>query len=907
MKAEPSTTTVPPFPASIRTLELLKATLDSSLDMIQVFQAVRNDQGHIVDFKWALNNHASENIYGDVIGKSLLDHNPGVVEEGIFDTFKKVVETGIPDQSERHYVHEQFNGWFCQSIVKLNDGVVTTTQDITARKKAEQKITEALKEKEKADFVLNAINTACYELDFDGTIIYINEKAKELFHLSDEQLLGKNIWEVFPDVKQPGCFLAIQQQALNAKTYAQHEYISAVLNKWISLSATPTDNGCIVLFTEIDEFKKAEQEVSHLKDEIAKRATDKYYSLFNSMDEGFCIIELMYNEKGEIADLVFRESNPSFDKHTGLGMVVGKTVRELLPNFEQRWINIIDQVAKTGESIRHENYIQDVDRWYSTHFFRMGGAGSCFVAVAFNDITERKRREAQMVLLNEVNENLLQVDSIDDTMNTLCEILGVHFDAAVCAFSEVDETEGIVNVRFVWHLPGVPSPSGIYRISDYHSDEIRQLMRSSSPEIVQDTSVFPQTVATRMQELGIGAFVNLPFVRNGQWRATLSITNSKPRIWREDEIELMRELTFRIWTRMERIRTEKSLRVHEQRMRYQKEAFQAVVNGASLMESLNMIVLLVTEETNGEARTAFYIADADGTCLHPVWGAGNMPYAYLKEIDGFRIGVDSLACGLTVPTGQPVLTSDVLEEPLWKPWTHLAQKYDYRGCWSFPIKSRENKAVGTFAMYFRNPREATTQDLALADIVTHTAAVIISNAQEVKQRALAEEALRNSEEELRTLNASLESLVLERTEELRAEHHFLEQVTDKTPLLVFVFDLLEQRFNYINKRVEELIGKDQEYVIAMGPHLFQAILYPGDLANRTDYMSQLSTLKENEIRSHEFRIWVSNNFQWFRSRESIFFQESGTVRQVIGIAENINFEKLLEEKVLRENGKLGLN
>jgi hypothetical protein len=59
---------------------------------------------------------------------------------------------------------------------------------------------------------------------------------------------------------------------------------------------------------------------------IAKRATDKYYSLFNSMDEGFCIIELMYNEKGEIADLVFRESNPSFDKHTGLGLVVAKTM-----------------------------------------------------------------------------------------------------------------------------------------------------------------------------------------------------------------------------------------------------------------------------------------------------------------------------------------------------------------------------------------------------------------------------------------------------------------------------------------------------------------------------------------------------------------------------------------------------
>ena len=122
--------------------DLLQATMDSSMEMIQVFEAVRNEKNEIVDFKWILNNHASEKIYGDVIGKSLLTLNPGVVEEGIFETFKKVIETGIPDQSERHYVHEQFNGWFYQSTVKLGDGVATTTTDITEIKKAEEEIKE---------------------------------------------------------------------------------------------------------------------------------------------------------------------------------------------------------------------------------------------------------------------------------------------------------------------------------------------------------------------------------------------------------------------------------------------------------------------------------------------------------------------------------------------------------------------------------------------------------------------------------------------------------------------------------------------------------------------------------------------------------------------------------------------
>ncbi|WP_343624578.1 sensor histidine kinase [Flavobacterium lindanitolerans] len=139
--------------------ELLQATLDSSLDMVQVFEAVRDEKGKIIDFIWVLNNYTSETYYGDVIGQSLLKNNPGVVHTGIFNSFVEVTETGIPQQYEKHYVNEQFDGWFYQSVVKLNDGVATSTSDITARKLADDRINALNKELSQKNRELESLNS----------------------------------------------------------------------------------------------------------------------------------------------------------------------------------------------------------------------------------------------------------------------------------------------------------------------------------------------------------------------------------------------------------------------------------------------------------------------------------------------------------------------------------------------------------------------------------------------------------------------------------------------------------------------------------------------------------------------------------------------------------------------------
>jgi GAF domain len=135
------------------------------------------------------------------------------------------------------------------------------------------------------------------------------------------------------------------------------------------------------------------------------------------------------------------------------------------------------------------------------------------------------------------------------------------------------------------------------------------------------------------------------------------------------------------------------------------DAVKVAADRLALSKYLDDLIRIATERADGGARAAFYIADAKQTQLHHVTG---MPPAYARHVDGFAIGTDSLACGLAASMRQAVITPDVTEEPRWKPWLWLANEGGYRACWSFPIETSAAKIVGTFAMYYKEPREGDT-------------------------------------------------------------------------------------------------------------------------------------------------------------------------------------------------------
>jgi signal transduction histidine kinase/CheY-like chemotaxis protein len=180
-------------------------------------------------------------------------------------------------------------------------------------------------------------------------------------------------------------------------------------------------------------------------------------------------------------------------------------------------------------------------------------------------------------------------------------------------------------------------------------------------------------------------------------------------------------------------------------VRGQREALEAALNGESLETSLGVLVRTAVDGLGRDTRAAFYLANGDGTSLHHVVG---MPDAYAAEVDGFAIGPESLACGLASHTGRPVLTEDVRRDARWEPWLWLAERFDYRGCWSIPLHSATGRPVGTFAIYTCEPREASERDLDLVSLLAYTASMIVSRQRESEARRQAEQALRERTAEL---------------------------------------------------------------------------------------------------------------------------------------------------------------
>ena len=134
--------------------------------------------------------------------------------------------------------------------------------------------------------------------------------------------------------------------------------------------------------------------VERARAEREQRASDeRYRRLFESIDEGFCVAQIILDQAGAPRDYRFIEANKAFERHTGLVDAVGKTIRELVPDLEEFWFRTYGKVALTGESIRCENYAPAMQRFFDVYCSRVGPPEELKVAILFQDITQRKQAE----------------------------------------------------------------------------------------------------------------------------------------------------------------------------------------------------------------------------------------------------------------------------------------------------------------------------------------------------------------------------------------------------------------------------------------------------------------------------------------------------------------------------------
>lgn len=128
---------------------------------------------------------------------------------------------------------------------------------------------------------------------------------------------------------------------------------------------------------------------------------ERYRALFESIDEGFCVVKLLRGPDGAVRNYRFEEANEAFAMHTGFQDPVGKTVLDLMPQYDGSRFTVYDRVSRTGEPTRFVQEERSMKRWFDIYASRLGGAGNDLVAVLFSDITRRLLAEQDLRRLNE--------------------------------------------------------------------------------------------------------------------------------------------------------------------------------------------------------------------------------------------------------------------------------------------------------------------------------------------------------------------------------------------------------------------------------------------------------------------------------------------------------------------------
>ncbi len=129
----------------------------------------------------------------------------------------------------------------------------------------------------------------------------------------------------------------------------------------------------------------------------------RYRTLFENIEVGFCIIDMIFDEAGHPVDYRFVEANPAFEKQAGFEPA-GRRIREVVPHHEQHWFDFYGRIATTGIPGRVEEGSAALRRWWDVHAFRVGDATSRRIAVLFNDITARRNVELRLKEMNETLE-----------------------------------------------------------------------------------------------------------------------------------------------------------------------------------------------------------------------------------------------------------------------------------------------------------------------------------------------------------------------------------------------------------------------------------------------------------------------------------------------------------------------
>jgi PAS domain S-box-containing protein len=207
-----------------------------------------------------------------------------------------------------------------------------------------------------------------------------------------------------------------------------------------------------------------------------------------------------------------------------------------------------------------------------------------------------------------------------------------------------------------------------------------------------------------------------------------------------------------------------------------------IATGCDLADVLACLVRMVEQQSDG-MRCSVVLLDDDG--IHVRHGAApSLSADYVRAIDGSTIGPRSGSCGTAMFLGVRIVVTDILTDPLWEDYRDLARRHGLRACWSTPILSPQRNVLGSFAMYYDEPRAPSDEELRLIASAADVARVVI-------EQHRARQALRRSEARNQAiLRAIPDMMFLQTVEGVYLGYH----ARDESKLLVHPSAFLGKNF-----------------------------------------------------------------------------------------------------------------
>jgi len=528
--------------------------------------------------------------------------------------------------------------------------------------------------------IIDAIPIACYMLDNDANFSYVNEKALSYFKMAREEMLGKNVWKLFPNSTTTDYYNEVNE-AITHKKATTFEYVSVFTEGWIKLDVTPVSAGVIVTFNCIEKDKYSENiyktlientpdivtkwdsslnliygnkafedrleltldkmigkkhseiwpnsDVSELVESTQKvldtgkpetitvtfntkdgqlfynikmapehtisgkiksviaigrditditrnqntfnaKLSNKYKSLFNSINQGFCIIEMIWDKDDNAIDYAFMEVNPTFEKLTGITNTT-KTIKQIYPEAESYWFKIYGAVAKTKTSAHFDLPAKLIDGWYEIEAFPITELGDNVVGVLFNNVSKRKRAEEVLRKSEERQSYLIKLtDAVRFASDPLAiqeaaaKVIGEYLNVTMAFYGNVVNINNVdyIQVDRLYQKEGKSSlfkPS-LYPFSDFgkHFEEIKQGKTSIVVNIDTDDR-FSDEERSIYHSLGYVAWVAVPLIKNGKAVAIFMVQHLSPYEWNEQHLTLVEETAERTWSYVEQTSMAKAL------------------------------------------------------------------------------------------------------------------------------------------------------------------------------------------------------------------------------------------------------------------------------------------------------------------------------------------------------------